>query len=78
MPRRYLYLFLRQEDGAVTIDWVVLTAAIMGMSLAVIAIWWDALTTNVGMLNRSIEDRTISTTFAVAPVATPAEVPIVE
>lgn len=78
MPRRYFYLFLRQEDGAVTIDWVVLTAAIMGMSLAVIAIWWDALTTNVGMLNRSIEDRTISTTFAVAPVATPAEVPIVE
>lgn len=67
MPRRYFYLFLRHEDGAVTIDWVVLTAAIMGMSLAVIAIWWDALTTNVGVLNNSIEGRTISTTFAEAP-----------
>ncbi|MFT4620490.1 MAG: hypothetical protein ACI9KS_002967 [Sulfitobacter sp.] len=72
MPRRYFYLFLRQEDGAVTIDWVVLTAAIMGMSLAVIAIWWDALTTNVGKLNSSIEARTISTTFAQAPVEPPA------
>lgn len=72
MPRRYFYLFLRQEDGAVTIDWVVLTAAIMGMSLAVIAIWWDALTTNVGKLNSSIETRTISTTFAQAPVEPPA------
>lgn len=72
MPRRYFFLFLRQEDGAVTIDWVVLTAAIMGMSLAVIAIWWDALTTNVGKLNSSIETRTISTTFAQAPVEPPA------
>lgn len=67
MPRRYFSLFIRQEDGAVTIDWVVLTAAIMGMSLAVIAIWWDALTTNVGTLNSSIEARTITTTFAEVP-----------
>ena len=29
--------FLRDEDGAVTVDWVVLTAFIIGMSLAVIA-----------------------------------------
>lgn len=28
--------FLRDEDGAVTIDWVVLTAAIVGLGFAVI------------------------------------------
>lgn len=28
--------FIREDDGAVTVDWVVLTAAICGLSLAVI------------------------------------------
>ena len=55
--------FLRREEGAVTVDWVVLTAAIMGLSLAVIAVWWEALTTNVGQLNRSVEERQIVTSF---------------
>ena len=67
MSGRFLWVFLRDEDGAVTIDWVVLTAAIMGLSLAIIALLWDSLTTNVGFLNRTIENRTISTTFPAAP-----------
>jgi Flp pilus assembly pilin Flp len=29
MPPTFLQRFLRDEDGAVTVDWVVLTAAIM-------------------------------------------------
>lgn len=29
--------FWRREDGAVTVDWVVLTAFIIGMSLLIIA-----------------------------------------
>lgn len=28
--------FIKAEDGAVTVDWVVLTAAIVGMGIAVI------------------------------------------
>ncbi len=28
--------FVRDQDGAVTVDWVVLTGAIIGLSLAVI------------------------------------------
>ena len=66
MPRHYFWIFLRDEDGAVTVDWVVLTAAIMGLSLSIIALLWDSLTTNVGFLNRTIEDRVISTTFPAA------------
>jgi Flp pilus assembly pilin Flp len=33
--------FLRDEDGAVTVDWVVLTAAIVGMAVGVISIMAD-------------------------------------
>ena len=29
--------FIKTEDGAVTVDWVVLTAAIVGLGIAVIA-----------------------------------------
>lgn len=78
MPRRYFYLFLRREDGAVTIDWVVLTAAIMGLSLAIVALLWDSLTTKTGFLNRTIEERTISTTFAEAPAEDADPVPVVD
>jgi len=30
-----LATFLRNEDGAVTVDWVVLTSAIVGLAIAV-------------------------------------------
>ena len=30
-----LFEFLRAEDGAVTVDWVVLTSAIVGLGIAV-------------------------------------------
>ena len=33
----YIAKFFESEDGAVTVDWVVLTAAIVGMGVAVIA-----------------------------------------
>lgn len=36
MPKS-LFRFLNDEQGAVTIDWVVLTAAAAGISVAVIA-----------------------------------------
>ena len=65
MQFRFLGVFLCDESGAVTIDWVVLTAAIMGLSLSIVALLWDSLTTNVGFLNNTIETRTISTTFPV-------------
>lgn len=28
--------FIRSEDGAVTVDWVVLTAAVVGLGVAVV------------------------------------------
>jgi Flp pilus assembly pilin Flp len=34
----YLKTFRTDEDGAVTVDWVVLTAAIVGLGIAVMAV----------------------------------------
>ncbi len=33
----FIKTFARDEDGAVTVDWVVLTAAIVGLGIAVLA-----------------------------------------
>ena len=35
---KYLKSFRTDDDGAVTVDWVVLTAAIVGLAVALIAI----------------------------------------
>ncbi len=44
--------FSKDESGAVTVDWVVLTAAIVGLGIAVIA----AVSTGVRGLGDSIAD----------------------
>ena len=36
--RNYIKTFVADEEGAVTVDWVVLTAAIVGLGLAVMAV----------------------------------------
>ena len=33
----YINTFIADEDGAVTVDWVVLTAAVVGLGIAVLA-----------------------------------------
>ena len=43
--RRFLLFFLRDEDGAVTTDWVVLTAAIVALVIAVMQIFQTNITT---------------------------------
>jgi len=41
--KKFLNAFVKDEDGAVTVDWVVLTAAIVGISVALMAIISTAL-----------------------------------
>ena len=43
--------FRRDEDGAVTVDWVVLTAAIVGLGIAVLLTVSDG----VGQLSKDID-----------------------
>lgn len=35
---KFIKLFAKDEDGAVTVDWVVLTAAIVGLGIAVLGV----------------------------------------
>ncbi|WP_127107162.1 hypothetical protein [Pararhodobacter zhoushanensis] len=44
--------WLQNEDGAVTVDWVVLTAAVVGLGIASVA----AVSTGTGSLGTSISD----------------------
>ena len=62
MRNRYM-TFILQEDGAVTVDWVVLTAAVVGLGFAVIAtIAGGALDHSYG-LGAHLDARTITTTY---------------
>ena len=53
--------FARDESGAVTVDWVVLTAAIVGLGIAVIA----AVSTGVNTLGNRISAAVASQTVGV-------------
>lgn len=44
------------EDGAVTVDWVVITAAIAGMAIGLILIITDGATTYAKFINEDIVD----------------------
>ena len=60
--------FRRSETGAVTVDWVVLVAALLGLGIAVIAVLRPAMTTNSGSLHRQLSNHELYTDFHV-PVA---------
>lgn len=56
-------LFMRSEEGAVTIDWVVMSAAVVGLGVAITAFLWENMTTNSGSLHRQLENHGVSTVF---------------
>ncbi len=45
---KLLNVFAKDEDGAVTVDWVVLTAAIVGIAIAIMVVIRGALTSTAG------------------------------
>ncbi|WYK05199.1 pilus assembly protein [Cereibacter sphaeroides f. sp. denitrificans] len=55
--------FRNDEDGAVTVDWVVLTAAIVGLGLLVLGTVREALTTAATQISSDIG--TASTKYVV-------------
>jgi hypothetical protein len=66
--------FWRLDEGAVTVDWVVLTAAIVGLGISVRMVIQPAMTTQSGSLNRQMENDVISTEFREATSTGPAVV----
>ncbi|MFZ5708319.1 MAG: hypothetical protein ACOY4T_01350 [Pseudomonadota bacterium] len=61
--RKYLVRFAAEEAGAVTVDWVVLTAGVVAFGVMVVA----GITGNMGTIgsnvNAFLSSQTITTTF---------------
>lgn len=61
--RKYLVRFAAEESGAVTVDWVVLTAGVVAFGVMVVA----GITGNMGTIgsnvNAFLSSQTITTTF---------------
>ncbi len=55
--------FAADESGAVTVDWVVLTAAIVGLGLAVMAVISNSTETLTKKVGSAMDDMTVSTDF---------------
>ncbi len=53
--------FKRDEDGAVTVDWVVLTAAIVGLGIAVLTSVAGGTTDLADDISSNLADQTIAT-----------------
>lgn len=51
--------FKDDEDGAVTVDWVVLTAAIVGLGVAVIASVRTATTSLGNKISSAVDSQTV-------------------
>lgn len=55
--------FVADESGAVTVDWVVLTAGIVGLAIAVMASVSNGLEDLSGDIENQLTGQGISTTF---------------
>ena len=55
--------YLADEDGAVTVDWVVLTAALVGLAIAVLAAVETGLADLSGDIASELQNDIIDTTF---------------
>jgi Flp pilus assembly pilin Flp len=53
--------FRNDEDGAVTVDWVVLTAAIVGLGIAVLSSVGTGTTALGNKISTNLSDQTIAT-----------------
>jgi Flp pilus assembly pilin Flp len=55
--------FLQDDDGAVTVDWVVLTAAIVGMGVVVVTTVANGALDQSSGLNSYLLDAEVTTTY---------------
>jgi len=62
----YIKNFAKSESGAVTVDWVVLTAAIVGLGLAVMAVVSGGVSNLSSNIEGQLSGQTITTTFTTA------------
>ncbi len=58
---KFVKNFAHDEDGAVTVDWVVLTAAIVGLGIAVLASVSGGTTSLADKISSNLSAQTITT-----------------
>ena len=58
----FIKTFARDEDGAVTVDWVVLTAAVVGLGIAVLAVIRPATSNVAGSIAGELDYSKITAT----------------
>ncbi|SLN50660.1 Flp family type IVb pilin [Roseisalinus antarcticus] len=58
---KILAKFRRDEDGAVTVDWVVLTAAIVGLGIAVMSSIGTSTASLGDKISSQLDEQTIAT-----------------
>ncbi|WP_108894659.1 hypothetical protein [Palleronia abyssalis] len=61
--RSGLLQFFAEEDGAVTVDWVVLTAAVVGLGVAVLSSVTSGTSTVTSAVSTHMSNTTVTTTF---------------
>ncbi|NNE81824.1 MAG: hypothetical protein HKN18_16270 [Silicimonas sp.] len=61
--RAYIYSFLNSESGAVTVDWVVLTAAIVGLGVLVITTVAGGALDHTSGLNNHLANADVTTAY---------------
>lgn len=57
---KLLSAFIRDDDGAVTVDWVVLTAAIVGLGIAVATVVGQGALSHSTSLGNHVSGMTIA------------------
>ncbi len=57
--KKYIRLFVKIDDGAVTVDWVVLTAAIVGLGMVVLIPIGFSTTSSATSVGTQISDTTV-------------------
>ncbi|QMU57867.1 MAG: hypothetical protein GKR98_06440 [Boseongicola sp.] len=55
--------FLNDESGAVTVDWVVLTAAIVGLGIAVLSSVGNGTTALADKVSSHMAGKSVTTTY---------------
>ncbi len=61
--RSLIKRFAQSEAGAVTVDWVILTAGIVGLALAASSVIWDGTEDLSGDLETQLSSQLVKTTF---------------